>query len=95
MKPDREIQLNKIINWAHSNDEIRTMLLTSSLANPDAPVDQFSDLDIEFAVKNIHRFLANDDWLSNFGVVMAKIAEGEEYFDQNHVMRLVFYADYS
>jgi len=95
MKPEREIQLKKVISWANSNDEIRAMLLTSSLVNPDAPVDQFSDLDIEFAVQNLHRFLGNDEWLSNFGGVVAKIVEGEECFDEKHVMRMVFYADYS
>lgn len=41
----REEKLEQIIHWAENNPDIRAVLLTSSLVNPYAPVDDFSDLD--------------------------------------------------
>ncbi|OBW41013.1 Streptomycin adenylyltransferase [Chryseobacterium sp. MOF25P] len=43
----REEKLRSIINWSENNEDVRAVLLTSSLVNPLAPVDEFSDLDIE------------------------------------------------
>ena len=91
----RDKKLQQVIDWAKSNKDIRVVLLTSSLVNPHAPVDQFSDLDIEFAVKDLRRFLANDDWLSNFGKVIARIIENQEMYNNKLAMWLVFYEDYS
>lgn len=87
--------LTAIINWAQSNDDIRAMLLTSSLVNPVAPVDELSDLDVEFVVKDLPAFLKDDSWLANFGDVIAVIVENEDAFDGIHAMRMVFYEDYS
>ena len=44
----RDEKLKSIIEWAKKNEDVRVLLLTSSLVNPLAPVDEFSDLDIEF-----------------------------------------------
>ena len=43
----RDEKLKRIIDWSEKNREIRAVLLTSSLVNPLASVDEFSDLDIE------------------------------------------------
>jgi len=86
--------LTNIINWARSNDDVRAMLLTSSLVNPVAPVDEFSDLDVEFVVKDLPAFLRDDSWLANFGSIVAVFVENEEAFDGIHAMRMVFYDDY-
>jgi aminoglycoside 6-adenylyltransferase len=93
---DKHLQLlTSILTWAQSNDAIRVMLLTSSLVNPQAPVDELSDLDIEFVVTDLPAFLQDDSWLANFGDVIAVIAENEEAFDGIHAMRMVFYENYS
>ncbi len=85
----------EIMDWATSNDDIRAVLLTSSLVNPYAPVDQFSDLDIEFVVSNLQQFLSDDSWVENFGKKIAMIVENEEAFEGKHAMRMVFYEDYT
>lgn len=95
MKGNREEQLQQVLDWAAANEEIRVVLLTSSMVNPHAPVDRFSDLDIEFVVKDLPLFLSDDSWLGNFGTVLAKVAENEEAFDGKNAMRMVFYEDYS
>jgi hypothetical protein len=48
----REEKLEQIIHWAENNPDIRAVLLTSSLVNPYAPVDDFSDLDVELVFEN-------------------------------------------
>ena len=42
----REEKLRTIIEWSEKNEDVRVLLLTSSLVNPLALVDEFSDLDI-------------------------------------------------
>lgn len=48
----RDEKLKAIIDWSKNNRDIRAVLLTSSLVNPLAPVDDFSDLDIEFVFED-------------------------------------------
>lgn len=90
----REEKLQQIIQWATANEEIRAVLLTSSLVNPNAPSDKFSDLDIEFVIRSFDEFLKDDSWLTAFGKVIAKVVENEEAFDGKNAMRMVLYDDY-
>ena len=92
---NRAAQLQQVLDWARTREEIRVMLLTSSMVNPHAPVDRFSDLDIEFVVTDLSAFLSDDSWISNFGTILAMVIENEEAFDGKHAMRMVFYEDYS
>ena len=48
----REEKLKDIRRWSEINTDVRAVLLTSSLVNPSAPVDEFSDLDIELIFEN-------------------------------------------
>ena len=91
----RTAQLNQVIEWAAKQDNIRAVLVTSSTTNPNAPVDIFSDLDIELVVNNQEEFLADDTWLSNFGDIITTIVEGTESFDGRCASRMVLYQDYS
>lgn len=91
---NRDEKLKQIINWAKSNKAISTALLTSSLSNPNAPQDIFSDLDIELVIEDLLTFLADDTWLSTFGKVIAKVVENEDKFEGKHAMRMVLYDDY-
>jgi aminoglycoside 6-adenylyltransferase len=95
MTNNRDKQLGKVKEWATGNNNIRAMLLTSSLSNPDAPVDVFSDLDIEFVVSDLETMLSDDAWIANFGNIVSVIVENEAAFDGKHAMRMVFYEDYS
>lgn len=91
----RTAQLNQVIQWVEQQPNIRAALLTSSLTNPNAPVDQFSDLDIELVLSNYEEFLKDDSWISNFGNIITTIVEGEEPFDGRCSSRMVLYEDYS
>ncbi|HVI48084.1 MAG TPA: aminoglycoside 6-adenylyltransferase [Chitinophaga sp.] len=87
--------LRELISWGQQHNAVRAMLLTSSRANPTAPVDLFTDHDIDLVVEDHTAFLADDSWLSTFGDIMAVIVEEEEVFDGACASRMVLYDDYT
>lgn len=90
----REEKLEQIIRWAENNPDIRVALLTSSLVNPYAPVDDFSDLDVELVFENIEEYVTNNEWISLFGEPISMVEEDETYFDGKHAMKMVLYTDH-
>lgn len=86
-KPDEV--LKEITNWPGKNDEIRTVILTGSRGQSKAPVDLFSDYDIEIVVNNPAKFLDNEEWLSAFGEPLIIIHTNEDF-----TLRMVIYKDY-
>lgn len=90
----REEKLKTLINWAKNTGDIRVVLLTSSLVNPLAPVDEFSDLDIELVFENSAEYVSDNNWIRNFGHPIAMIEEDETCFNGKHAMKMVLYDDY-
>ena len=62
--------IDNLIQWAKQHDSIRAMLLTSTRAVPDAPVDRFSDYDVVLISEDIHPFYEDRNWLEDFGEVL-------------------------
>ena len=89
----RDEKLKSIIEWAKKNEDVRVLLLTSSLVNPLAPVDEFSDLDIEFIFENNANYISDKSWTLNFGNPIAMIEEDENAFDNKHAMKMLLYED--
>jgi aminoglycoside 6-adenylyltransferase len=71
--------INHLITWAEQQDSIRAMLLTSTRAVPNAPLDEYSDYDVVLIVKDIHPFFENRSWLDEFGQVLVP------YWDPIHL----------
>lgn len=90
----RDEKLEKIVSWAEENPDIRTVLLTSSLVNPYAPVDDLSDLDIELVFEDMHTYKMIKDWISLFGDPISIIEEDEHSFAGKHAMKMVLYSDH-
>ncbi|MGG7552949.1 AadS family aminoglycoside 6-adenylyltransferase [Chryseobacterium arthrosphaerae] len=90
----REEKLEKIIHWAENNPDIRAVLLTSSLVNPYAPVDDFSDLDVELVFDRRQPYEINNEWLSLFGEPISMVEEDDTVFDGKHAMKMVLYKDH-
>lgn len=90
---NRDQKLKQIKEWIASNEDIRAALLTSSLVNPLAPVDDYSDLDIELVIENLGRYTGDSSWISLFGSPMIHYEEGPEAFDGKHSMIMVQYMD--
>jgi aminoglycoside 6-adenylyltransferase len=62
--------INNLIHWGEQQDSIRAMLLTSTRAVPNAPMDDLSDYDVILVVKDIHPFHRDRRWLNDFGEVL-------------------------
>ena len=62
--------VHRLVQWAEHRAPVRAMLLTSTRANPNAPVDAFSDYDVVLVVQDIHPFFEDRSWLQDFGQVL-------------------------
>ncbi|UKB78864.1 AadS family aminoglycoside 6-adenylyltransferase [Chryseobacterium sp. MEBOG07] len=90
----REEKLEQIIHWAENNPDIRAVLLTSSLVNPYAPVDDLSDLDIELVFENRASYESGNEWIQLFGYPISMIEEDDHVFEGKHAMKMVLYKDH-
>ena len=90
----REEKLEQIIHWAENNPDVRAVLLTSSLVNPYAPVDHFSDLDVELVFENRPIYEDSHEWLKLFGEPISMVEEDDTVFDGKHAMKMVLYRDH-
>ncbi|KAB1229695.1 AadS family aminoglycoside 6-adenylyltransferase [Chryseobacterium viscerum] len=90
----REEKLEQIIHWAENNPDIRAVLLTSSLVNPYAPVDDLSDLDIELVFENRTSYESGNEWIQLFGDPISMIEEDDRVFEGKHAMKMVLYKDH-
>jgi aminoglycoside 6-adenylyltransferase len=90
----REEKLRSIIDWSENNKDVKVVLLTSSLVNPLAPVDEFSDLDIELIFENNTQYISENNWTYHFGNPIAMIEEDETSFDGRHAMKMILYDDH-
>lgn len=89
----RDEKLEAIKAWITKNADIRAALLTSSLVNPLAPIDDFSDLDIELVFNDPIPYLESKDWINLFGNPLNIYEEGIEAFEGKHTMKMVQYWD--
>ncbi len=64
-------QLQQFVAWGTAHDDVRAMMLTSSLTVPDGPVDVLSDYDLILIVRDIHPYFEDRAWLGDFGPVLA------------------------
>lgn len=94
MHTTQQEKLQEITRWAEHNEDTRAVLLTSSMVNPRAPRDEYSDLDIELVIRNFDDYLHDEAWFSQFGRVIARVIENEDAFDGKNAMRMVLYEDY-
>jgi len=90
----REEKLKQIIHWAENNPDIRAVLLTSSLVNPYAPVDNLSDLDVELVFENRASYESGNEWIRLFGEPISMIEETDSVFEGKHAMKMVLYKDH-
>ncbi|MCK5596689.1 MAG: aminoglycoside 6-adenylyltransferase, partial [Candidatus Eisenbacteria sp.] len=68
--PDRDLVLERFVRWASARDAVRSVLLTSTRANPDTSTDLLSDYDVILAVTDVRPFFEDRSWLGDFGPVL-------------------------
>lgn len=62
----------KLAAWGAAQETVRAMILTSTRAIPDAPVDEFSDYDVVLIVTDILPYWESRAWMEDaFGRILA------------------------
>lgn len=64
--------------WANAQPAIRTMLIVGSSERRVNPADEWSDLDLEIFVTDFVPFVANKEWLKEFGQLWTALQLQEE-----------------
>ena len=59
----------RVIGWARTQEPIRALVVTGSLARDDGTVDAFSDLDLQVIADDCDAFIRDDGWLDDIGEV--------------------------
>jgi aminoglycoside 6-adenylyltransferase len=84
----------KFVDWAQARPDVRAVLLTSSLTNPSAPVDAFSDYDVIFVVQELLPYWSDRDWLEDFGRVLVLYRDPIQPEPDYHAERAVLVVQY-
>jgi aminoglycoside 6-adenylyltransferase len=84
--------IEDLIRWAGQQDSVRAVILTSSRAIPNAPVDLFSDYDVILVLRNIEPFHRDRSWLEVFGPVLALYRD--PLIDEDGLTRSAFVVQY-
>jgi aminoglycoside 6-adenylyltransferase len=86
--------LNRLTQWAEEQALVRAMLLTSSRASKNAPVDMLSDYDVLLYVSDTRPFADSDTWLQDFGKFLVQFRdERDNSYGIHEYARLVLYED--
>jgi aminoglycoside 6-adenylyltransferase len=71
MRSEQEV-INQLRRWADAQPNVRTLILTSSRADPHRQPDLLSDYDVEVFVRDVSPFTADDAWGCTFGRIMVR-----------------------
>lgn len=64
--------LDRIVAWGERSEVIRAVVLSGSRADPSRAPDNHSDYDIAIFVTTLAPFLADDQWVTQFGTPLAR-----------------------
>jgi aminoglycoside 6-adenylyltransferase len=91
---DKNNVLQDVIKFAENNKNIEALLITSSMANPKAETDIFSDLDVVIVTDTPKIFINNKDWRNQFGEIMVSFNDNFKLEGITSYTSLVLYKDY-
>ncbi|MBN2876461.1 MAG: aminoglycoside 6-adenylyltransferase [Bacilli bacterium] len=72
---DLNRELQRILQFAKENDNIRALVLQGSFVNDNVLKDDFSDLDPLFYVRDTSQFITKNDWKQYFGKPMSEFSD--------------------
>jgi len=89
-----EEELQKLIEFAKKDNNIRALVLQGSFVNDDIEIDEFSDLDPLFYVKDVSKFTEENTWKKHFGKPISFFHDEQLYHDGHKwYTRLTLYED--
>ncbi len=87
--------LDALVAWGERTPEVRAMVLTSSRARPDGPVDEFSDYDVILVTTDPERLATDLSWQEEaYGPRMVGWGDEDELFGLPTRFRGVVYRDH-
>lgn len=93
MRTEQDV-LDLLKRWAAQQANVRTVILTSSRADPRRQPDVLSDYDVELFVRDVRPFTEDDAWVSDFGDIMVRWpAVPQPTFSDDWITQLVLYED--
>src|SRR6185437_682125 len=93
--PDEADVLERVVRWAEDQPLIRAVILESSRAVAQAPLDHFSDYDILLVVSDARPFAESNDWQRFFGEPLVRFGDSVDVLGIETHMRLVVYRDHT
>jgi aminoglycoside 6-adenylyltransferase len=85
--------VERLVRWAGSDAQVRALLLTSSRANPTAPLDHLSDYDILVIVSGVRPLDEDESWLREYGTPLVHFRNAWTRHGVEGITRLVLYDD--
>ncbi len=87
--------LEALVSWGERTDDVRAMILTSTRATADGPVDEFSDYDVILVVTEPASFAHGDlAWQSAYGTPLVRWGDESELHGLPTSFRGVVYDDH-
>jgi aminoglycoside 6-adenylyltransferase len=82
--------MKQILEFAHSEDKVRAVMLNGSRLNNNAPKDIMQDYDVVFFITNIedNSFKINRDWIDKFGELI--IMQQNDFEDGSNIFLMQF-----
>lgn len=74
-KLHREQWINRFLDWAKPQSDVRAVVLVGSNSRSDHPADEWSDIDILLIASDPQLYLDSIDWYALFGKPLFNIAE--------------------
>jgi aminoglycoside 6-adenylyltransferase len=88
--------LGRLVRWAEQHSLVRALVLESSRAHGQAPLDTFSDYDVLVVVSDadLQAFAEDDTWLSAYGTPLVMLHVTNPVGEVDTYGRLVLYEDH-
>jgi aminoglycoside 6-adenylyltransferase len=74
-KLHREQWIDRFLDWAKPQSDIRAVVLVGSNSRSDHPADEWSDIDILLIASTPQPYLDSTEWLASFGKLLFNIVE--------------------
>lgn len=86
---DTNKELQKILDFSLSLEDVRVVMMNGSRLNVCAPVDQMQDYDIVFFIRNFHEgYKIDREWIKQFGEIV--MIQQNDFEDGSYIFLMQF-----